>query len=134
MVKKIHFVFLAVFWLFSVPGIKANTMQDSLRCLKSSHNPVLPGYYADPEVMYPYKTGKYYIYPTSDGFHEWSGHYFKAYSSTDLKAWKDEGIIFDFTCDLTWADKRAWAPCIIERKIDGKYKYFYYYSADKKLG
>jgi hypothetical protein len=99
------------------------------------NNPILPGYHADPEVMYSKKTGKYYIYPTSDGFHNWSGHSFKTYSSTDLKTWKDEGIILDFPKDLTWAEKHAWAPCIIERKMnDGTYKYFYYYSANKMIG
>lgn len=98
-------------------------------------NPILPGYHADPEVMYSNKTGKYYIYPTSDGFHNWDGHYFKTYSSTDFKEWKDEGVILDFPKDLTWAEKNAWAPCIIERKMpNGKYKYFYYYSAAKKIG
>lgn len=100
----------------------------------NNNNPVIPGYNADPEVMYSHKTGKYYIYPTSDGFHEWNGYYFKTYSSPDLKNWKDENIIFDFRKDLTWADKNAWAPSIIERKINGEYKYFYYYSAEKKIG
>ena len=71
--------------------------------------------------MYTQKTGKYYIYPTSDGFHEWSGHYFMAFSSTDLKDWKDEGVILDFQKDLTWADKNAWAPSIIENRIDVEY-------------
>lgn len=33
----------------------------------NKNNPILPGYHADPEVMYSQKTGKYYIYPTSDG-------------------------------------------------------------------
>ena len=97
-------------------------------------NPVIPGYNADPEVMYSHKTGKYYIYPTSDGFHEWNGHCFKAFSSSDLKHWKDEGVIFDFRKDLAWADKNAWAPTIVERKINGEYRYFYYYSAEKKIG
>lgn len=97
-------------------------------------NPVLGGYYADPEVMFSHKTGKYYIYPTSDGFHEWSGSYFRSFSSDNLKDWYDEGVILDLQKDVTWADKRAWAPAIIERKINGKYKYFYYFSADKKIG
>lgn len=97
-------------------------------------NPVLGGYYADPEVMFSHKTGKYYIYPTSDGFHEWSGSYFRAFSSDNLKDWYDEGVILDLQKDVTWADKWAWAPAIIERKINGKYKYFYYFSADKKIG
>lgn len=30
-------------------------------------NPIIQGYYADPEVMYSEKTGRYYIYPTCDG-------------------------------------------------------------------
>lgn len=100
----------------------------------NKNNPVIPGYNADPEVMYSHKTGKYYIYPTSDGFHEWNGHYFKAFSSSDLKHWKDEGVIFDFRKDLAWADRNAWAPTIVERKINGEYRYFYYYSAEKKIG
>ena len=29
---------------------------------------------------------------------------------------------------------RAWAPAIIEREVDGRYKYYYYFSADKKIG
>lgn len=41
------------------------------------NNPVLDGFYADPEIIYSKKTNKYYIYPTSDGFTNWSGTYFK---------------------------------------------------------
>lgn len=100
----------------------------------NNNNPVLQGYYADPEVLYSHKTGKYYIYPTSDGYHNWNGHYFKTFSSTDLKTWTDEGVIFDFTKNLIWAEKNAWAPTIIEKEINGKHKYFYYYSAAKKIG
>lgn len=100
----------------------------------NKNNPVIEGYYADPEVMYSNKTRKYYIYPTSDGFHGWSGDYFKAYSSANLKDWKDEGVILNLKTDVSWAKKFAWAPCIIEKKINQKYKYYYYYTADKKIG
>lgn len=100
----------------------------------NNKNPILQGYYADPEVLYSHKTGKYYIYPTSDGFHNWDGHYFKTFSSDDLKTWQDEGVILDFKKDLVWAEKNAWAPTIIEKEVDGKYKYYYYYSAAKKIG
>lgn len=31
-------------------------------------NPIIQGYYADPEVMYSEKTGRYYIYPTCDWY------------------------------------------------------------------
>ena len=102
--------------------------------LDNKNNPVLQGYYADPEVMFSHKTGKYYIYPTSDGFHEWSGYYFKTFSSDNLREWKDEGVILNLQKDIAWADKRAWAPAIIERKVNDEYKYYYYFSADKKIG
>jgi len=102
-------------------------------------NPVLKGYYADPDIIYSHKTGKFYIYPTSDGFKWWSGTYFKTFSSDHLADWKDEGVILDLQKDVDWADDSAWAPCIIERKIDGEYKYFYYFSGGrdgqpKKIG
>lgn len=98
------------------------------------HNPVLDGYYADPDILYAEKTGKFYIYPTSDGFNNWSGTYFKTFSSNDLVSWKDEGIILELPKDVSWAKKNAWAPCIIEKKVDGKYKYFYYFAAAQKIG
>ncbi len=98
------------------------------------HNPVLEGYYADPDVLYSEKTGKYYIYPTTDGFDGWSGWYFKTFSSDNLVDWKDEGTILDLKEDVSWADRNAWAPCIVEKKIDGEYKYFYYFTAAQKIG
>ena len=35
---------------------------------KKSGNPILPGFHADPEVLYSHQTKRYYIYPTSDAF------------------------------------------------------------------
>lgn len=98
------------------------------------HNPVLEGYYADPEILYSEKTGKYYLYPTSDGFKNWAGTYFKVFSSENLVDWKDEGVILDLKKDVSWADRNAWAPCIVEKKINGEYKYFYYFTAAQKIG
>ncbi|UZR97597.1 family 43 glycosylhydrolase [Chondrinema litorale] len=98
------------------------------------HNPVLEGYYADPDILYSEKTGKYYIYPTTDGFMNWSGYYFKTFSSDDLINWKDEGTILDLKKDVSWISRNAWAPCIIEKKINGEYKYFYYFSAGQRIG
>jgi hypothetical protein len=98
------------------------------------HNPVLDGLYADPDVLYAEKTGKYYIYPTSDGFHNWGGYYFKTFSSENLVDWKDEGIILNLRGDVSWANDNAWAPCIIEKKIGGEYKYFFYFCGKQKIG
>lgn len=98
------------------------------------HNPVLEGFYADPEILYSEKTGKYYIYPTSDGFKNWSGDFFKVFSSDNLIDWEDCGVILDLKKDVSWADRNAWAPCIVEKKINGRYKYFYYFTAAQKIG
>ncbi|MFV0365807.1 MAG: family 43 glycosylhydrolase [Mangrovibacterium sp.] len=98
------------------------------------NNPVIQGYYADPEIIFSEKEQKYYIYPTSDGFYNWRGTYFETFSSTDLKNWTNEGVILDLPRDVSWADERPWAPTAIERKINGKYKYFYYFTADGNIG
>jgi beta-xylosidase len=87
-----------------------------------------------PDVLYSEKTGKYYIYTTSDGCDGWSGTYFKTFSSDDLLNWTDEGIILNLKSDVSWADRNAWAPCIIEKKIKREYKYYYYFTAAQKIG
>jgi len=105
------------------------------------NNPVFPGLYADPEALYSEKTGKYYIYPTTDGVFGWHNYDFHCFSSSDLKNWKDEGVILDLR-DLDWGKEYAWAPCIIEKpiykdkkhkKIEG-YKYYFYFVANKTIG
>ncbi len=97
-------------------------------------NPVLKGSYADPDILYSSKTGKYYIYPTSDGFDGWGGYAFKVFSSTDLVHWEDEGVILDLKADVPWAGRNAWAPCIEEKEIDGQYRYFFYFTGAQKIG
>ncbi len=61
----------------------------TLKKVTVGNNPVLPGQYADPDIDY--FDGKFWIYPTTDGFSGWSGNYFHAFSSTDLVNWTDEG-------------------------------------------
>lgn len=100
-----------------------------------NNNPVLTDLYADPEILYAKKTGKFYIYPTSDGYSGWCSKYFNCFSSKDLVTWKDEGTIIDLSKgDVKWASNNAWAPCIVEKKINGQYKYFYYFAAGKMIG
>lgn len=84
-------------------------------------SPVLPGFYADPNISVFGDT--FWMYPTTDGFASWSGTQFHAFSSTDLVHWTDHGVILDLGPDVTWADDSAWAPTIAAR--DGKY-YFYF--------
>ena len=115
-------------------------------------NPVIEGLYADPEVLYSEKDGKYYLYPTTDGQENWDNHDFRCYSSTDLKNWKYEGVILDLQTDCQWAKRKAWAPCIIERKVtpavkkqllgkkaykgkkDDLFMYFYYFVGEGQIG
>ncbi|MFT4093789.1 MAG: family 43 glycosylhydrolase, partial [Niabella sp.] len=115
----------------SIKGQKPGTFE---LYTAANHNPVLAGYYADPEILYSEKTKKFYIYPTSDGFTGWSGNYFKVFSSADMVEWKDEGVMLDLPTQVSWASRNAWAPCIIEKKINGQYKYFYYFTAAQKIG
>ncbi|WP_066220332.1 family 43 glycosylhydrolase [Formosa haliotis] len=98
------------------------------------NNPVLQGYYADPDIMYSEKNKKFYMYPTSDGFNEWSGTYFEAFSSDNLVDWNNEGVILDLEKDVSWTNTNAWAPCIIEKKTKSGYKYYYYFTAGKFIG
>lgn len=98
-------------------------------------NPVLPDWHADPEILHSANTGKYYIYSTTDGTPGWGGTAFSCFSSDDLKTWTDEGVILDLATDqVPWADGNAWAPAIEEKMVDGKYKYFFYYSGNPVAG
>lgn len=98
-------------------------------------NPVLPQFHADPDILLSEKTGKYYIYSTTDGFPGWGGTYYTCYSSDNLRDWKYEGVALDAATEsIPWADGNLWAPAIEEKKINGKYKYFLYFSAKPKGG
>ena len=100
--------------------------------------PILPGFHADPEVLYSNLTKKYYIYSTTDGTPGWGGHDFSVFSSTNLKDWTDEGKMLDVKGDqVSWASGNAWAPAIIEVPSNLKaqssklksYQYYFYFSA-----
>ncbi|MDD4968532.1 MAG: family 43 glycosylhydrolase [Paludibacter sp.] len=129
--KAVDFTKGGVKYTIKIAGKKPETY--TVEAVKN-HNPVLDGYYADPEILYSEKTGKFYIYPTSDGFTNWSGNYFKCFSSDNLVDWTDQGVILQLGKDVKWATRNAWAPCIIEKKINGQYKYFYYFTAAQQIG
>ena len=96
---------------------------------KTSGNPILPEFHADPEVLFSNQTGKFYIYSTTDGAAGWGGYYFTVFSSPDLVNWTHEGIMLNLNTDVAWASGNAWAPCIEEvKQKDGTYKYYFYFS------
>ncbi len=99
------------------------------------HNPIIPDFHADPEILYSAKEKKFYLYPTTDGFPGWGGYLFNVFSSPDLVHWTDEGTMLDLHTDqVKWADGNAWAPCIEEKKVKGGYKYYFYYSGNTPTG
>ena len=101
------------------------------RSYSGQGNPILPGFHADPEILYSNKTGKYYIYSTTDGKPGWGGYKYYVYSSADLKEWKNEGVALDAKSDqISWANGNLWAPAATEvKQNNGSYKYYLYFSA-----
>ena len=56
----------------------------------AQQNPILPGFHADPEIVYSNLTNRYYIYSTTDGMPGWGGYTYQCFSSADLKECRDE--------------------------------------------
>lgn len=95
---------------------------------KTTKGPVIPGLFADPHITT--FNGRYYLYPTTDGYAGWSGTYYKAFSSTDLVTWTDHGVILDLEPDVSWADNSAWAPAVTARNG----RYYLYFSGGAASG
>lgn len=84
------------------------------------NNPVIDGWYADPEVFVD-DNNTFWIYPTkSHG--AMAAIQFDAFSSTDLVHWEKHENAMD-TATISWAWKAMWAPAAIKK--DGKYYLFF---------
>ncbi len=82
-------------------------------------NPVLKGWYADPEAVVFGK--QYWIYPTySDKYNKQV--FFDAFSSTDLVHWEKHEHILD-TSVVRWAKRAMWAPAVVKK--DDKFYFFF---------
>jgi beta-xylosidase len=86
---------------------------------KMSGNPIIQGWYADPEVAIFDK--QYWIYPTYSDKYE-KQVFFDAFSSKDLVNWTKHSHILD-TAAVKWANRAMWAPAMVEK--DGKYYFFF---------
>jgi len=84
-----------------------------------SGNPVLPGWYADPEAHV--FNGEYWIYPTYSAPYD-QQLFMDAFSSTDLITWKKYPRVLD-VAGVTWVKRALWAPSVIEK--DGWYYLFF---------
>ena len=80
-------------------------------------NPIVPGYFADPSMVYDSATGAFYLYATTDG--EWISHSRQPHVlySTDLVHWKSKPL------DLPafWPDTSVWAPSMMRHPKNGRY-------------
>ena len=98
-----------------------------------ARNPVLPGFYADPDIIYAHQTNKYYL-PTSDGFPDGEDIISKSSLPTICSTGRMRGDLDMSTDQVSWANGNAWAPAIIERKIGDTYKYYFYFSGNPTAG
>ena len=86
---------------------------------KTSGNPVLKGWYADPEGVVFGK--EYWIFPTHSARYR-EQTFLDAFSSKDLVTWTKHARVID-TSIITWARQAMWAPAAIE-KDDKVYLFF----------
>src|SRR4051812_21495547 len=114
--KKL-FILSLLLWL-SVTPLAAQPKKTEIK----SGNPILKGWYADPEAAI--FGDKYWIYPTYSDKYE-KQVFFDAFSSTDLVTWTTHTKILD-TSSVKWAKKAMWAPAIIQKNK----KYYLFFSAN----
>jgi beta-xylosidase len=82
-------------------------------------NPVLPGWYADPEAHV--FDGRYWIFPTYSAPYD-EQTFMDAFSSSDLVTWTKHPRVLDRS-SISWARRAMWAPSIVEK--DGWYYLFF---------
>lgn len=86
------------------------------------NNPVLPGWYADPEgIIF---DDQYWIFPTFSAPYE-KQVFLDAFSSPDLVNWTKHPKVLD-TAAVKWAHKAMWAPSITEKNN----KYYLFFGAN----
>jgi beta-xylosidase len=85
-------------------------------------NPVVDGWYADPEGVIFGK--QYWIYPTFSARYE-KQVFLDAFSSNDMVTWKKHTHIID-TASIKWVKMAMWAPAIVKKGN----KYFLFFSGN----
>ncbi len=139
---------IVFFSLFAIVNINVYSQSDKVSDAKpKSGNPILKGWYADPEGAV--FGNEFWIYPTysddyehldrSAGFSEQQlklrkntinqqylkQTFFNAFSSVDLIKWKKHPHVLDVK-NVKWASYSLWAPSIIEANK----KYYLFFSAN----
>lgn len=84
-----------------------------------SGNPVLEGWYADPDAAV--IGGRFWIYPTYSAPYD-EQVFFDAFSSPDLMHWRRHPRVLGKD-SVAWARRAMWAPCIVE--MGGRFYLFF---------
>ena len=98
------------------------TAMYSIAQIPTSGNPIIKGWYADPEAAI-FKD-RYWIYPTYSDKYE-QQVFFDAFSSKNLVQWKTHHKILD-TAAVKWARRAMWAPAIVQKDK----QYFLFFAAN----
>jgi len=85
----------------------------------TSGNPILKGWYADPEAAV--FANRYWIFPTTSADYD-AQITFDAFSSPDLVHWTKHADVLNAK-NVPWAKRAMWAPSVVENK--GKYYFFF---------
>jgi len=95
---------------------------NSQKAKPKSGNPVIQGWYADPEgAIFDHK---FWIYPTFSAKYE-EQVFMDAFSSKDMISWEKHSHIID-TSSVKWAKRAMWAPCVVKKDSS----YFLFFSAN----
>ena len=105
--------------LFAAAAPQQRTEQQAAIAPAMSGNPILPGWYADPEARV--FNGEYWIYPTYSAPYD-QQTFLDAFSSKDLVTWQKHERIVD-SSRVKWVKRALWAPSIVEK--DGWYHLFF---------
>ena len=109
-------------YLFCLAVLLATASNSEAQSKQFSGNPVIQGWYADPQAMIFGK--KYWIFPTYSDVYD-KQVFFDAFSSPDLITWKKHEHILD-TSAIKWAKRAIWAPAIIKKEK----KYYLFFGAN----
>lgn len=101
------------------PQQVASVLEELMLDPPRSGNPILKGWYADPEATV--FGNRYWVYPTFSAPYDQQLH-FDAFSSPDLIHWTKHERILD-NKEVRWARRAMWAPAAVEQ--NGRYYLFF---------
>src|SRR5215831_20414821 len=116
--RPCFFIFASLLVLLSPLPVYRATKDQAISLIQKgqaisprSGNPILPGWYADPEARV--FQNEYWIYPTYSAPYD-QQVFMVAFSSKDLITWTKHPRVLDIA-NVHWARRALWAPSIVEK-------------------